>query len=93
MQFGGQTPLNLARGLKDHGATARRHPGVESIEAAEDRDLFAKVVEKVGLRQPPNGMADSIEERARDRRTHRLPGRRAPELRARRPRDGGRLRQ
>ncbi len=61
VQFGGQTPLNLARGLKDNGAPLVG-TSVDSIEAAEDRDLFAKVVEKVGLRQPPNGMANSLEE-------------------------------
>ena len=40
VQFGGQTPLNLARGLKDNGAPLLGTP-VESIEAAEDRDLFS----------------------------------------------------
>ncbi|MCA8941511.1 MAG: carbamoyl-phosphate synthase large subunit [Planctomycetes bacterium] len=61
VQFGGQTPLNLARGLQDHGAKLVG-TSVDSIEAAEDRDLFARVIEKIGLRQPPNGMAQSIEE-------------------------------
>jgi carbamoyl-phosphate synthase large subunit len=56
VQFGGQTPLNLARGLKDHGAPLVG-TSVESIEAAEDRDLFSKVITRLGIDQPPNGMA------------------------------------
>src|SRR5690606_8072953 len=55
-QFGGQTPLNLARGLVDHGAPIVG-TSVDSIERAEDRDLFAKVVDELKLRQPANGMA------------------------------------
>jgi carbamoyl-phosphate synthase large subunit len=58
VQFGGQTPLNLARGLKDHGAPLVG-TSVESIEAAEDRELFSKVVEKLGIDQPLNGMAST----------------------------------
>jgi carbamoyl-phosphate synthase large subunit len=58
VQFGGQTPLNLARGLKDHGAPLVG-TSVESIEAAEDRELFSKVVDKLGIDQPPNGMAST----------------------------------
>src|SRR5690606_26969883 len=42
VQFGGQTPLNLARGLEEAGAPLVGTP-VASIEAAEDRDLFSKV--------------------------------------------------
>ncbi|MCA8973576.1 MAG: carbamoyl-phosphate synthase large subunit, partial [Planctomycetes bacterium] len=63
VQFGGQTPLNLARGLKDHGAPLVG-TSVESIEAAEDRDLFAKVCTKLGIAQPPNGMASTLEQAA-----------------------------
>ncbi len=61
VQFGGQTPLNLARGLLDHGAPLVG-TSVESIERAEDRDLFTKVIDKLGLRQPANGMASTGEE-------------------------------
>ena len=61
VQFGGQTPLNLARGLQDAGAKLVGTP-VSSIEAAEDRDLFSKVVERIGLEQPPGGMAHTFEE-------------------------------
>ena len=56
VQFGGQTPLNLARSLADAGAPLVG-TSVDSIEAAEDRDLFTKLIEKLDLRQPPNGMA------------------------------------
>ena len=60
-QFGGQTPLNLARGLEDHGAPMLGTP-VASIEAAEDRDLFAKVCTDLKIHQPPNGMAQTVDE-------------------------------
>jgi carbamoyl-phosphate synthase large subunit len=61
VQFGGQTPLNLARGLHDHGAPLIG-TSVESIEAAEDRDLFSKLITRLGIDQPPNGMAARAEE-------------------------------
>src|SRR6266496_1958048 len=61
VQFGGQTPLNLASGLKAAGV---RILGTqpESIETAEDRQLFAAMLDKLGLRQTPNGSAISTEE-------------------------------
>ncbi|MBK8100067.1 MAG: carbamoyl-phosphate synthase large subunit [Planctomycetes bacterium] len=61
VQFGGQTPLNLARGLKDHGAPLVG-TSVESIEAAEDRELFSKVVDRLGIDQPQNGMASNADQ-------------------------------
>jgi carbamoyl-phosphate synthase large subunit len=61
VQFGGQTPLNLARGLADNGAPLIG-TSVDSIEAAEDRELFAKAMNKLGLLQPPNGMASGLDE-------------------------------
>lgn len=61
VQFGGQTPLNLARGLKDHGAPLVG-TSVESIEAAEDRDLFSQLINKIGIDQPPNGLAATPEQ-------------------------------
>ncbi|MDA0373053.1 MAG: carbamoyl-phosphate synthase large subunit [Planctomycetota bacterium] len=61
VQFGGQTPLNLARGLKDAGAPLVG-TSVESIETAEDRDLFSKVCDELGIAQPPNGMATTFEQ-------------------------------
>ncbi|MCL2641395.1 MAG: carbamoyl-phosphate synthase large subunit, partial [Phycisphaerales bacterium] len=61
VQFGGQTPLNLARGLKDYGVPIIG-TSVESIETAEDRDLFNKLVKKLGLKQPEGGIAHSAAE-------------------------------
>ncbi len=61
VQFGGQTPLNLARGLQDAGAPLVG-TSVDSIEAAEDRDLFSKVVNELDIEQPPNGMARNHDE-------------------------------
>ncbi|HVT82017.1 MAG TPA: carbamoyl-phosphate synthase large subunit, partial [Phycisphaerae bacterium] len=61
VQFGGQTPLNLARGLKDAGVPIIG-TAVESIETAEDRKLFNEMIKKLGLRQPEGGTARSAEE-------------------------------
>jgi len=61
VQFGGQTPLNLARALKDAGAPIIG-TSVEAIEAAEDRAKFAAMIERLGLRQPANGMARTMDE-------------------------------
>jgi carbamoyl-phosphate synthase large subunit len=56
VQFGGQTPLNLARGLQEHGAPLVG-TSVDSIDTAEDRELFSKLITQLGIDQPPNGMA------------------------------------
>jgi len=56
VQFGGQTPLNLASALKASGVNIIG-TSPESIELAEDRKLFARVLDKVGLRQPENRTA------------------------------------
>jgi carbamoyl-phosphate synthase large subunit len=56
VQFGGQTPLNLAAGLHRAGAPLIG-TSVESIDMAEDRELFAKMLRKLDLRQPENGIA------------------------------------
>jgi carbamoylphosphate synthase large subunit/REP element-mobilizing transposase RayT len=61
VQFGGQTPLNLADGLKAAGVPILGTQP-ESIEVAEDRKLFAVMLDKLGLRQTPNGSAVSMEE-------------------------------
>jgi carbamoyl-phosphate synthase large subunit len=60
VQFGGQTPLNLANGLKAAGVPILGTQP-ESIETAEDRRLFAAMLDKLGLRQTPNGSATSTE--------------------------------
>ncbi|MCC7290754.1 MAG: carbamoyl-phosphate synthase large subunit [Phycisphaerales bacterium] len=55
-QFGGQTPLNLAQGLKDAGVPViGTQP--EMIHLAEDREEFAKVLRELSLLQPPSGIA------------------------------------
>ncbi len=61
VQFGGQTPLNLARGLKEAGVPIIG-TSVETIEAAEDRELFQKLIDDLGLRQPPSGIARNMAE-------------------------------
>ncbi|MHC4895534.1 MAG: carbamoyl-phosphate synthase large subunit [Planctomycetota bacterium] len=61
VQFGGQTPLNLGRGLKDAGAPLVG-TSVDSIERAEDRELFSEALNELGLRQAPNGMASGLEQ-------------------------------
>ena len=61
VQFGGQTPLNLADGLSAAGVPIiGTQP--ESIEMAEDRKLFAAMLDKLGLRQTPSGSAVSAED-------------------------------
>jgi carbamoyl-phosphate synthase large subunit len=61
VQFGGQTPLNLARKLHDTGAPIIG-TSVESLERAGDRGEFFQMVNKLGLHQPQNGMAKSKED-------------------------------
>ncbi len=63
VQFGGQTPLNLADGLKAAGVPILGTQP-ESIETAEDRQLFATMLDKLGLRQTPSGSAVSADEAA-----------------------------
>lgn len=61
VQFGGQTPLNLAKRLEDAGATIIG-TSPKSIELAEDRDFFQKLVRKLNIKQPENGIAFSVED-------------------------------
>jgi len=61
VQFGGQTPLNLADAVEHAGVKILgTQPG--SIDLAEDRDLFSKLVKRLGLAQPKNGIAYSLEQ-------------------------------
>jgi carbamoyl-phosphate synthase large subunit len=60
VQFGGQTPLNLAKALEAAGAPIIG-TSVDSIDVAEDRERFQKLVEKLGLKQPDNGTALDFE--------------------------------
>ncbi len=61
VQFGGQTPLNLADALVADGVDL---PGLslETIDLAEERTRFAGLVDRLGIPQPQGGMATSIEE-------------------------------
>jgi len=60
-QFGGQTPLNLAKGLAANGVNIIG-TSPESIEAAEDRKLFQELATRLNILQPANGLATSVEE-------------------------------
>jgi carbamoyl-phosphate synthase large subunit len=61
VQFGGQTPLNLARGLKEAGVPILGTT-VESLDAAGDREQFRELLQKLNLKQPANGIARSVAE-------------------------------
>ncbi|MEN9576274.1 MAG: carbamoyl phosphate synthase large subunit [Verrucomicrobiota bacterium] len=60
-QFGGQTPLNLALGLQQNGVNIIG-TSPQSIEVAEDRKLFAAMLDRLQIPQPPNGTATTVEE-------------------------------
>ena len=61
VQFGGQTPLKLARALEAAGIPILG-TSPDAIDLAEDRDRFKRLLEKLGLKQPENGIAYSIEQ-------------------------------
>lgn len=61
VQFGGQTPLNLAQGLADAGVPILG-TSPESIHLAENRERFNQVLRELGLRQPDSGIAFSREQ-------------------------------
>ena len=61
VQFGGQTPLNLAEGLKAAGAPLIG-TSTESIDRAEDRKQFGAFLDKLGLHQPESGIASTVGE-------------------------------
>ncbi|KQM98098.1 carbamoyl-phosphate synthase large subunit [Sphingomonas sp. Leaf25] len=63
VQFGGQTPLNLARALEAAGIPILGTTP-DSIDLAEDRERFADLVTRLGLLQPANGLARSRDEAA-----------------------------
>ncbi|MBX9795676.1 carbamoyl-phosphate synthase large subunit [Sphingomonas sp.] len=64
VQFGGQTPLNLARALEEAGIPILG-TSPDAIDLAEDRERFAALIDKLGLRQPANGIARSRDEALR----------------------------
>ena len=59
VQFGGQTPLNLARALATAGVPIIG-TSVDTIEAAEDREKFQKLLNNLGLKQPANAIARTM---------------------------------
>ena len=61
VQFGGQTPLKLAHALEQAGIPILG-TSVDSIDLAEDRDRFKRLSDKLGLKQPKNGIAYSVEQ-------------------------------
>ena len=64
VQYGGQTPLKLARDLEAAGAPIIGTTP-DSIDLAEDRERFQKMIDKLGLRQPPNRTARNPEDAVR----------------------------
>ncbi len=71
VQFGGQTPLNLAVPLEKAGAKIIGTTP-DNIDRAEDRKRFQALLKKLGLIQPPNGTATSLEEAQRIAERDRL---------------------
>ncbi len=61
VQFGGQTPLNIAAELAEAGVKILG-TSVETIELAEDRDRFRQIMRSLGIPQPESGMASSLDE-------------------------------
>jgi carbamoyl-phosphate synthase large subunit len=61
VQFGGQTPLNLSLGLQKNGVNITG-TSPQSIEIAEDRKLFAAMLDRLKIPQPPNGLATNENE-------------------------------
>jgi len=61
VQLGGQTPLNISVALKNAGVRLLGTPA-EAIDRAEDRDKFKAMLTKLGLKQPPNGIAVNYEQ-------------------------------
>jgi carbamoyl-phosphate synthase large subunit len=59
VQFGGQTPLNLARALENAGVPIIG-TSVDTIEDAEDREKFQQLLEELGLKQPPNAIVRNM---------------------------------
>ena len=92
VQFGGQTPLKLAVPLSRPAcrSSARRPTRSTSPRTAS---ASARCSTKLGLASRPNGIARSADEAVAIAERHRLPGAGAAVLRARRPRDGDRVRR
>ena len=67
VQFGGQTPLKLALPLERAGVPIIG-TSPDSIDLAEDRERFAELLDKLGIKQPANGIARSLRRGVQDRR-------------------------
>ena len=61
VQFGGQTPLNIANELAEAGVKILG-TSPDTIDLAEDRDRFRKLMRKLGIPQPESGIASTVEE-------------------------------
>ena len=61
VQYGGQTPLKLARALKDNGVNIIG-TSPDAIDRAEDRERFQQMVNKLGLKQPANATVSNMQE-------------------------------
>ena len=61
VQFGGQTPLNIARELQENGVNILG-TSIDSIDIAEDRDLFRKMMDNLNIPMPESGMAIDFDE-------------------------------
>ncbi len=61
VQYGGQTPLKLALALEENGVPIIGTTP-DAIDLAEDRERFQKLLDRLNLRQPPNGIVRSVEE-------------------------------
>ena len=92
VQFGGQTPLNLARALESAGVPIIG-TSVDTIDEAEDREKFAELLRRLGLKQPPNGMARTMAEARNEAAKIGYPVLVRAEFRAGGPGDGNLLRQ
>ena len=67
LQFGGQTPLNMAHGLEALGVKVLGTQ-IDAIDRAEDRSRFRELLQGLGLRQPENGIAHTVDEVLADAR-------------------------
>ena len=91
VQFGGQTPLNLARALSNAGLPIIG-TSVDTIEDAEDREKFSNMLRTLGLKQPANGMARNMAQARVVAEKIGYPVLVRPSFVPRRPRDGNLLR-
>ena len=92
VQFGGQTPLNLALPLARAGVPILGTSS-DSIDRAEDRRRFQQLITQLGLRQPANDTATSLQEASSIAAAHRLSGSGTALLRAGRSGHGDRVRR